>query len=622
MANIELAKAYVTIVPSMTGAQQSITNGLTGAADTAGSQAGSRAGSAFTRALGVAASAGAAAVGAISTGLTAIGTQAVNAYSDFEQLAGGIETLYGTGGQTLDEYARQLGVIPAAAIDSYRQLEEAQNMMMEYAAQAATTTGQSMNEYMESAISTSAAMISAVEGDERRAAELTNMSMIDMADNANKLGTDMESIQNAYRGFSRGNFTMLDNLALGYAGTAEGMAQLLADAEAISGVEYDIDSYADIVQAIHVVQENMGIAGTTAREASETIQGSLGALGASWENLLTGLANPDADIGALIEDTIGKAEIVLDNILPVIETTLSGLGTAISTIAPIIAERLPGIISSILPSLLTAAADIVEGLAQGIIQVLPVLGPIAADLIVNFITFVLDNIDDVINSAVQIVVAVCDGISRALPELIPAAVSAVNQICVSLIDSIDLLVPAALELMIGLGLGLIAAIPDLLATVPQIATALKNELVSLGPSIVDAALTWGADLIGNFVSGIEGSVGRLIDSVSEIASTVQSYLGFSEPEKGPLSNFHTYGPDMIDLFCEGIEESTPELEATLNQSLALPTISAPSALGEYESDWGSTAGETVQPVNIFIGQEKLDTIMLKSSQLATFRRGL
>ena len=320
MAN-EVARAYVLIVPSMEGARETISNELGAASESAGSSAGSRAGSAFAGALGTAARVGAAAVSAVATGVGAITTQAVNAYSEFEQLTGGIETLYG----------------------------EASDQMMQYAQEAAMATGQDMNSYMESAIATSAAMISAVEGDQARAAELTNMSMIDMADNANKLGTDMEAIQNAYRGFSRGNFTMLDNLALGYAGTRQGMEQLLADATAISGVEYDIDSYADIVEAIHEVQENLGIAGTTAEEASGTISGSLGAVQASWENLLINVANPDADLSAMIDNLIMNVETAAGNLIPVISNALMGISQVIVQLAPVISAELPGLVSSIVP---------------------------------------------------------------------------------------------------------------------------------------------------------------------------------------------------------------------------------------------------------------------------------
>lgn len=591
MANVELARAYVTIVPSMEGARGAITEELTGAADEAGSAAGSRAGSALTGALGVAARAGAAAVTAVATGVGAITTQAVNAYSEFEQLSGGIEVLYG----------------------------EASAQMMEYSQQAAQAAGMDMNTYLDNAISTSAAMISAVEGDQARAAALTNQSMIDMADNANRLGTDMESIQNAYRGFSRGNFTMLDNLALGYSGTREGMEQLLADAQAISGVEYNVDSYADIVDAIHVVQEEMGITGATAEEASGTISGSLGALQASWENLLIGVADPTADLGPLIDNLVTNAETAITNLVPVISQALTGMGQVITAIAPVIASELPGLIQTVLPPLLAAAGDILAALGQGLIAALPSLAPIAADLIIQLVTFIIENLPLVIDAAIQIILAVVNGLAAALPELIPATVEAVITIVMALIDNIDLLIPAALQLIIGLADGLIQATPELIAAVPTIVGALVDELVGMTQPFIDAAMGWGADIIDGLVQGIQNGISVVEGAVSSVASSIRDFIGFSEPERGPLSDFHTYMPDMYDMLEEGIEEGAPEFEATLNRSLAMPSLAAPGTINEYTPDGDVNGGNIVIPV--YIGQQQLDTIILRSEQVSTYRRG-
>ena len=592
MAN-EVARAYVLIVPSMEGARGAISDELNGAGEEAGRSAGSRAGSAFSGALGAAARVGATVVGAAAAGVTALTTQAVNSYADYEQLTGGIETLYG----------------------------DAASQMMQYAADAATSTGQSMNEFMETAIGSSAAMISSLGGDQQRAAELTNQAMIDMADNVNKLGTDTEMVQNAYAGFSRNNFTMLENLALGYAGTAQGMQQLLDDAAAISGIEYDISSYSDIVEAIHVVQDELGIAGTTATEASQTVAGSLSALGASWNNLVTNFANPDADIGVLVGNLTSNAEVALANLMPVITNALSGMATAIGSLAPVISAQLPTLITNILPPLLNAAASLVEGLAQGLLVALPSLAPIAADLVVGLVEFVLTNLPLIIDSAIQMIVAIVNGISLALPRLIPAAVSAVTQVATSLIDSIDLILPAAIELCLAIGLGMVAAIPDMIAMLPQIGWAIITELVELGPALAEAASTWGADLIQSFVDGISGGIGRVRDAVINIADEVRSYLGFSEPERGPLSNFHTYAPDMIDLFNEGLEDSSPELEATLNRTLGVPSLGAMDSVSSFPSyePAGDVGGNIVIPVNI--GHERLDTIMIRSSQISTYRRG-
>ena len=593
MAN-EVARAYVLIVPSMEGAQQTISQGLTGAGEEAGRSAGSRAGSAFSGALGAAARVGAAAVGAAAAGVSALTTQAVNSYADYEQLTGGIETLYG----------------------------DAASQMMQYAADAATSTGQSMNAFMDAAIGSSAAMISSLGGDQQRAAELTNQAMIDMADNANKLGTDMETIQASYANFSRGNFTMLDSLALGFSGSREGMQDLLAQAQEISGVEYDIDSYADIVEAIHVVQDEMGIAGTTMAEANGTIQGSIGQLTASWANLITGLADPSADLTSLIDGVVTNAGTALTNLIPVVTNALGGMAQAIGTLAPVIAASLPGLVQQIVPPLLVAASDIVQSLVQGIIAVLPTLAPVAADLVVFLATFIVENLPALISIAIEIILAVVQGITNALPQLIPAAVSAVLQICEALTnpDMIVQLVDAALHIIIALGEGLVMAIPTLIEQIPTILFNIIEAFAQLGPMLLSDAAEWGGDLIDGLVSGISNGISYVQDAVAGVAQGIRDFIGFSEPEKGPLSNFHTFMPDMFDLLTEGVEEGTPEFEATLNRTLSMPTLGGTAAIAEGYGSFGG-GSEIMTPVNIFIGQEKLDTIMLRSAQNSTYRRG-
>ena len=255
---------------------------------------------------------------------------AVNSYGEIEQLRGGVETLFG---------------------------DSAQKVLAD-ADKAFQTAGMSASQYMETSIQSAASLINSLGGDQAKAAELMNMSITDMSDNVNKMGTSMEAVQNAYRGFSRGNFTMLDNLALGFAGTKEGMQDLLDKAEELSGVKYDISSYSDIVKAIHVVQDEMGITGTTAREASETIQGSVGAMKSAWENLIAGVADPNANMGTLIENMVGTAETALGNILPAVERAFDGIGDVIGTLIPVITSKVP--------ELMKAGGALLSGLVDGI----------------------------------------------------------------------------------------------------------------------------------------------------------------------------------------------------------------------------------------------------------------
>lgn len=266
----------------------------------------------------------------VSQAFIEIGKQAVEAYANYEQLAGGVETLFGDSAQKVLNDANQ----------------------------AFKTAGMSMNEYMETSIQSAASLISSLGGDQAKAAEMMNMSITDMADNVNKMGTTMEGVQNAYRGFSRGNFTMLDNLALGFSGTKEGMQELLDKAQEISGFKYDISSYADIVEAIHVVQTEMGITGTTAREAATTIQGSLSMTKSAWQNLLVGIADENADFDALVVNLIDSVTMAGKNLIPRIEQVIGGIGNGVEKLLPIILDNVPKVISRAAPGILNALKNL------------------------------------------------------------------------------------------------------------------------------------------------------------------------------------------------------------------------------------------------------------------------
>ena len=541
-------------------------------------------------AKGIAAGVGAAAVGAVAAGTSAViglVKTASDAYGDFEQLSGGIETLFG----------------------------ESADTVMQNAEKAFKTAGMSMNDYMETSIQSAAALINSLDGDQAEAARLMDMSITDMSDNVNKMGTDMEAVQNAYRGFSRGNFTMLDNLALGFAGTKEGMQQLLDAAQQISGVEYDISSYSDIVEAIHVVQTEMGITGTTAEEASSTLQGSLSSMQAAWENLTTGLADPDADIGVLIGNMVDSAKTFLANLIPIISQALEGIAQAVAELAPVLADELPALFENTLPVLIESGMTAIKALAEGIIKAIPSLLPTITKLVLDLVQMIIQLLPDIIQAGLDVILALALGIAEALPELIPAIVDVVLTIVEALIDNIDLLIDAAIALIIGLAEGLINALPKLIEKAPVIIEKLVQALVRNAPKLAMAAwqviielakalitnlpkiiecgwqiitsiikgigeylrklpeygkqiinmiwdgiksldpVQWGKDMIQSFIDGILGMISAVGNAVSSVANTVKSFLGFSEPDKGPLSDFHTFAPDMVDLFAKGIDQN-------------------------------------------------------------------
>ncbi len=290
----------------------------------------------------------------VTAGTAAMGklvSSAMSAYASYEQLEGGVQKLFG---------------------------DDAQKLVMEYAKNAYRTAGLSANEYMDTVTSFSASLIASLGKDTVAAAAYADLAITDMADNANTFGTSMEDIQNAYKGFSKQNYTMLDNLKLGYGGTQKEMERLLADASKLSGVKYDISSFADIIAAIHVIQESQNIAGTTAKEASTTISGSIGSVKAAWANLLSGLADGNQDIDQLVGNLTNSVMTAVNNIVPRLQTMAPRLVQAVQTLVSTLGPQLPGIINTILPGMVEAATTLITGLADvlpdllgSIIDVLP-----------------------------------------------------------------------------------------------------------------------------------------------------------------------------------------------------------------------------------------------------------
>lgn len=281
---------------------------------------------------------------------------AIDAYADFEQLVGGVETLFGTrGAKTAEEYGKMVGLSGEEAEKAFARVTAAQDMVLENSKKAYQTAGISANRYMENATSFAASLVSSLHGDTYRAAELTDTAIQDMSDNANKMGSSMESIEHAYQGFAKQNFTMLDNLKLGYGGTKEEMERLLNDAGALAGKKFDSSSFADIVEAIHIIQENKGITGTTAKEAATTITGSINMMKASWQNLLTAMGDPDGDIDAVADQFFESFNTVFENIGPVFKRVLSGL-------IKLVKRALPEIGKFIKNDLIPEIRNIIRGL--------------------------------------------------------------------------------------------------------------------------------------------------------------------------------------------------------------------------------------------------------------------
>ncbi len=416
-------------------------------------------GSKLKSGLATAAKVGAAAVAAAGTAIVAIGKQAIDQYAEYEQLVGGVETLF----------------------------KQSSDTVMGYAENAYKTAGLSANEYMSTVTSFSASLLQSLGGDTEAAAKYADMAITDMSDNANKMGTSMEMIQNAYQGFAKQNYTMLDNLKLGYGGTKEEMQRLLEDAEKLSGIEYDISSYADIVDAIHVVQTEMGITGTTAKEASTTIQGSLASMKSAWQNLLTGVADDNADFDGLVNNFVDSLVGVGENIIPRINTVIQGL-----------------------TQLITQASQTIIPLAvETLLQNLPSIVAAGMDMVMAIVTGILDNIDLLIDCTLGLIDVVVNKLIENLPKLIEGGI----------------------RLIIALSVGLIKAIPQLVEKIPEIILALVEGFAAGASQIIEV----GKNIVRGIWDGIKAMASWIKDKVtgffSGIVDSVKGFLGIHSPSR-------------------------------------------------------------------------------------------
>lgn len=479
------------IIPTTKGISGKLEKELGGS----GNAAGQKAGAGFLSGIGGAVAKGAAVIGAAATtAVSALTKSIVSSYADYEQLVGGVETLF----------------------------KDSADIVSAYASNAYKTAGLSANQYMETVTGFTASLLQSVGGDTEKAAEIADMAITDMSDNANKMGTSMESIQSAYQGFAKQNYTMLDNLKLGYGGTKSEMERLLADATAISGIKYDLNSLADVYEAIHVIQNELDITGTTAKEASTTISGSVASMKAAWQNLLVGLADDNADFSGLVDNLVNSivgengSGGVINNIMPRIQKAVSGIGQLIQELAPVITEALPGLIESILPGLIGAAVSLLTGFGDALITSLPLLIDAAIQIVSALAQGLMDNLPAIIDAAITLITTLGSGLAENLPTLIPAAIEAISTIATALIDNIDQLVSCAIELMIGLANGIIEALPELIAQAPVIIAALISALVENIPLLVQS----GIDMIGKLIEGLIENLPALGDAALDIIDSL------------------------------------------------------------------------------------------------------
>lgn len=522
----------------------------------------SKVGDVFLKGIGTIAKWGAAAAATAATATAALVKSAVTAYADYEQLVGGVETLF----------------------------KDSAGEVQKYATNAYQTAGLSANEYMETVTGFSASLLQSLDGDTKAAAEKANVAITDMSDNANKMGTSMESIQNAYQGFAKQNYTMLDNLKLGYGGTKEEMQRLLEDAEKLSGQKFDLSSYADIVDAIHVVQTEMGITGTTAKEAATTIQGSVNMTKAAWQNLVVGIADDTQDFDVLVNNFVESVTTAGNNILPRVEIALKGVGTLVEKLAPIIAKTVPNIVSTTLPSMIKAGTSMIRALLDGLLKAVPELIPCFKDIINQLIEVIVDNLPLIIEAAVTIAGAIVSGLVEALPDILDAgieliqslaqgltngiptilstAITIVSQLASTLIQNVPQIVQTGIQLLLGLANGILQAVPQLLQELPGIITQMVENILSCIPMIIEC----GIELLTSLVDALP----QIIQSI--VAVLPQIINGIIEALLGHIDEIIQAGikllvalidalPQIIDTICKALPQIIEAITGALLEHL-------------------------------------------------------
>ena len=669
------------------------------------------------------------AVGATAAAITPIVKQAVSAYGEQQQLVGGIQKLYGNMGLSLNEYAQSAGKSIEEVRDEWQMLENAQNLVAENAKNAFKTTGMSANEYMQNVTGFSAALINSLGGNTEVAAHMADMAMQDIADNANTFGKySVQELTNVYQALARGQFQTLDNRNLGFGGTKEGMQELLDKAQELSGVEYDIGSFSDIVDAIHVVQDSMNITGTTANEAAGTLQGSFSMVAAAWKNLLAGLGSGE-DITPLIDNLINSAEGAFKNLLPTIENALNGIVDLITKLAPVIADKLPALLGDILPSLISAATSLITALAQALPTLIPAILPALIQAVTAIVIAIAQNLPQIIQALIEQLPLVITSIGQALLALAPALfevgknllqtiwngfseampeasegivgfIDTIKEVWNSLVDAFNAVVEYLSPIFEAIG-GYLSAFWELVSTivglivdyvkgkmeensafiqaamdyiriifetawnvikngvqfaltfiqtifttvfgviqnivkaftailkgdwkgaleflksaattalegVKRIFTAFKDGLANIFNGIKNSMLTWGRDMIENLIKGIKEKIDKVKEAMNGVGDAIKERIHFSVPDKGPLSDFDTYAPDMMMLFAQGIKDNAKLITDAIGESFNIqPSIESSMAypIGRGTAAMATPAVTTdrqLQPINVTIGLE-------------------
>lgn len=525
---------------------------------------------------------------AAATAVTALVSKSVGAFADYEQLTGGVETLFGAGGRSVEEYAQSVGKSVSDVQGKYDSLMSAQNVVLENANKAYMTAGMSANEYMDTVTGFSASLISSLGGDTNKAADYANSALVDMSDNANKMGTDMESIKNAYQGFAKQNYTMLDNLKLGYGGTQEEMKRLLSDAEKLTGQRYDISSFADITQAIHAIQTQMDITGTTAKEASTTISGSWGSLKAAFQNVLVGLTTGGDMFDQSLDALINTAVTFGQNIIPAIKGALSGVGYLIEGLAPVIGETIPPLINDLAPTLANSAVSLISSLVNGLTQNATQFSECLSNMIIVAVAGISTVVPQLLDAASKIVSNLMQGLTNSMPQIVNGAVTLVEGLVNGLVNNIPLLIMGAVQLVASLANGLIANLPRIIDAGVNLITGIVSASYSMMPQIIQN----GMQLVVNLAVGLVRAIPQLIAALPRITGAIVK--GFKSVNwfdlglqliKSIWGGIKSIGSEMWN----GVKEKTSELWSGVKNVVSEKLNNIKSA---YDAHGGGLKGAT------------------------------
>lgn len=494
-----------------------------------------------------------------------LGKEVVKAYGKYEQLVGGVETLFKESAPQVEEYAK----------NAYK------------------TAGMSANEYMETVTSFSASLISSLGGDTTKAAQYADKAITDMADNANKMGTDVSSLQNAYAGFAKGQYNMLDNLKLGYGGTKSEMERLIRDAESLDetfsvthtktkkGADEITYSYADVVEAIHIVQTNLGITGATAAEAENTIEGSINTLKGAFENLITGLGDADADVKTLADNVVTSFQNVVNNITPVIQNIVAVLPTVVTAFLGALSGMLPQLLTTfitifnqvltqllaLLPSVIPVVIQGIQMIATTILENMPMLIEIGT----NIITTLLEGFSqgDFAGKAIEVIVMLANSLADNFPKIMDAGINAILALIDGLLqpDALGNLIDAGANLLVSIIMGIVNNIPKIAAAIPKIVTAICDAIIQNLDKIIVGAMQIVVAIALAIVQGIP----QILDGIFKALRAI--WDAFTQ------TNWSDVGKNIMEGIRNGLKNMVASLkEAARNMARSI-LESAKSALG-------------------------------------------